>query len=251
MKNIAIRIEKNHYQFTYPDWFNELKPEQYIAVLKYFILNKNNFNKDYEAQIRLMYSLADEIDEKYKVKILSDIVKNDDAEMLLPLNDFLSTEQDFTVWILRTLKIGESIFHGPTNYFSSMKFGEFIAAEMLCNAYLETKRDDLLDNFIAVLYRPGKPDIIENFKGDCRIDSDSEMLDIYSQQINKYLSEEQKQGVLYNYIGIRNWITKKYIYVFPVQNNTRSQTDEGNDSWLSIRRHLAGNVLNLEKIDEL
>jgi hypothetical protein len=116
--------------------------------------------------------------------------------------------------------------------------------------YFENKDEELLNKFIAVIYR--KADIFK--KGvDCREYFDSSTLDERTKLLAN-LDETTKQSIVFNYAGVRKWLTDKYPFVFNAPDESSSkniQFGKKQCSWMNIRRNLAGDVLNLEKVDNV
>jgi hypothetical protein len=87
---------------------------------------------------------------------------------------FLVKECDMTNQLFPVLKMRKGILYGPADGLTNCRFREFLKANELLLRYLKSKgkRPALLNNFIAVLYRPG----IENYQpgtesdtGDIRV----------------------------------------------------------------------------------
>jgi len=130
-----------------------------------------------------------------------------------------------------------------------MKFGEFISADMLFMGYFENKSEDILNKFISVLYR--KADLLK--KGvDSREDFDSGTLDERTKLVAK-LDDVTKQSLIFNYAGIRKYLADKYPFVFNSSddNSTNIQLGKKQNGWMGIRRNLAKDILNLDKVDNV
>lgn len=231
MKSVKIEINDKLHSFDVPECFNELKPGMYEKIIQYFTSGKKA-----EHELLVLSALFGLFDEKLKmqkqiIKIFDKIVEQGEAESLFVLIKPFFEEQDFTVWIFKKLSLSKKeILCGPSDNFNEMNFKQYIAVDMLATAYFGSKSEVALNKLIAVMY-----------------DTDAEHIST--------LSENRKLCILYNYIGIRNWITKKYPLVYKSEDTskrTNIQLGRQENSWLSVRRHLAGNdVLKLKKIDNI
>jgi len=254
---ITLKIEYNNtiFNLSHPESFNELDEHQFRAIVANVFMCKLPLSIRIDDRIRLMNILLKKSINKYVrtkwFKAIDGIVSEGMMNELLDLQNFIFSYQVFNNWIIQSVNIDKSVYFGPKDRFSYMKFGEFISADMLFMGYFESKNDDLLNKFIAVIYR--KADILK--KGiDIREDFSSATMAEREKKIAK-LDETTKQSILFNYSAVRSWLTDKYPFVFKSKEteNTKSIQLGSNkqSSWMSIRRHLAGDVLNLDKIDNV
>ncbi len=257
MISVEIEIDGTKVLFKHPDSFNELLREQFEKAVELFVLNKNSLEERVDDKLILMESFlrrTEKKSEKKKVfKVIESIVEDGVLDELLKLQGFLYEDQDFNNWIINLVSIDKEFYYGPKNQFSYMLFGEFIVADMLFMNYFESENEDVLNKFIAVLYRNSVKNYNPKSNKDIRIQFDGEFLDHRSLVIAK-LSSITKQAILFNYAGVRYWLTKKYPFVFGSGKKENKQNIEfGNNraGWMNIRRNLAGNVFNLEKVDSL
>jgi len=123
---------------------------------------------------------------------------------------------------------------------------------MLFMNYFESENEALLNKFIAVLYRKKKVKFDFKSNADIREEFNTDFLDSRSKIMSK-ISSITKQSILFNYAGVRYWLTKKYPFVFGGKKEDKQHIEFGNNraGWMNIRRQLAGNVFNLEKADNL
>jgi len=261
MHSIKIDIGKNTHDFQHPEKFNELTEEQYLLIVSIVLMQGGKFVIEEDNQLRLLYALLGGLKQGKKkraeiYKVINKLIDNLDLNLadLISLQNFITKEQDFNNWLLPEIKIKKQTFYAPDSRFASMRFGEFISVDMLISAYFGSKKPEaILNKIIAVLYREKRKDIPKNFKGDKRELFNSETLE-HRENIIKDIDEVTKKAILYNYTGVRNWLSKKYVMVFS-SSDTSKRTNivlgKQENSWLSIRRHLAGGALNLEKTDQL
>ncbi len=260
MHKVRIEIDKLTFNFEHPESFNELTQKQFTEVVRLVMLIKDPLHERIDDRVRLMYAFLGGFDDvkrnrKSAFKVTENIIKSGDYEELFGLQKFLYTEQEFNRWLVKKLKVDGNDYYGPDDRFSTMRFGEFIYADMICTAFFNSKEPEpLLNKLAAVLMRERKDGLKKDYTGDVRIDFDSNFLQKREDVFAKELNYEMKYSILYNYLGIRNWLTKKYIFVF-LTPDTSSRTNiilgKRENSWLSVRRHLAGSALNLEQTDKL
>jgi len=257
MINIEIEINKKKQLFNHPECFNELLPHQLEKVVELFILNKNPLSERIGDKFMLLNSflkLSHKKKENKKIfKTIDNLVNNNIIDNLLELQDFLYKEQDFNNWIIKEINHNKNVFYGPKNYFSYMLFGEFIVADMLFMNYFQSEDKNILNKFIAVLYRESKENFDVNSQADIRKPFNSDFWDYRTEQLSS-LDNITKQSILFNYASVRYWLTKKYPNVFNSESKENKKSIEfGNNrsGWMNIRRNLAGDVFNLEKTDNL
>jgi len=236
MHNLKINIGNKDYNFTHPERFNELSENQYMEIVRLFFLPKENLTKRIDDQLRLLFVLLGGLDIKRKnrksiLQVLESII-NDDSDysfQLIALQNFLYTDKDFSTWKIPTIKIGKKLHNSQADdRFNSMTFGTFIQADILASAYFGAKKPEIiLNKLVEVLY-------------DC-------------DDING-LDEVTKFAILYNYLAVRSYLTKRYTTVFTSEESSKKMSfilGKKENSWLQIRRTISGSVLNLEKTDKL
>jgi len=241
MKSLKIEIDGKLRAFQIPDKFNELSESQYLNIIQFITMDSKS--EHYEGvKLTTMLALLGFYDARKKerksiFKIFDAIIEAELIDDLLQLIDFVKTEQDFTKFIIRDFKIGNYKLTGPSDRFQNMTFGKFIAVDMLATAYFSSRSDLILDKMIALLYSNET---------------------VRAKDIEYHLHDFDKNiktAILYNYIGIRNWISKKYPLVFSsdsTSSRTNIQLGRQENNWLTVRRHISGNdVLKLSKVDEL
>jgi hypothetical protein len=251
---IKIKYGKRILNLQHPERFNECDEYQLRSIIELIVLNEIPIEERYEDRIMLMQIFLKKNINKYVkdrwFQIMESIVSEGLILQLFELQNFIISENSFNNWIIKQINTDDGVLYGPKDRFAYMQFGEFIVADMLFMQYLQSKQEDLLNKFIAVLYRDkdikafGDDDMREEFK--------SGNLSARSLVIAK-LDNITKQSILYNYYGIRAWLADKYKFVFPSEDPDTMEIKLGTDKggWMSIRRHLAGDVLNLDKVDHV
>lgn len=247
MKDLKINIDEKFHTFNIPETFAELSQEQYLRVVK--LLYSKSYSKDhYSLKLDALLGLLGFYEKKKKriknreLKVFETLVLENRIADLFHLLDPFHT-LDFIEWKVECLTFGKKSFHGPDNAFASVTFGEFIAADMLVTAYFSSNDKTLLDKLIAILFR-------EKLNGKRVELQEYEHREVIVQQ----LEENTKTAILYNYLAVRNYLTETYSLVFSdskISRRTNIKLGKQENSWLSVRRHLAGSVLNLEKVDKL
>ncbi|MDF1547097.1 MAG: hypothetical protein P1P88_04710 [Bacteroidales bacterium] len=246
MIDVIIEHKKSKLELSHPEQFNELNPLQFRALIRYFIIPEVPLVERLSDSIALLqFFLGQELNKSIKTRwyrVMNSMVEDGILADLLKLQNFIYEEQTFNNWILKEIKAGSRTFYGPRDRFSYMTFGEFISADMMFLNYFEQKTDAMLNRFIATLY---KDNLKEEFSTD--------LIASRASQIEK-LDNIDKQGILFNYSSVRYWLTDKYPFVFKGSEQNKQEIHLGNNNqagWMSIRRNLAGDVLNLDKIDRV
>lgn len=245
---LDIRIEYNQRteRLSHPENYNELIANQYRAVVQYFIIPEKPLSERIPDRILLMQELLDKrINKLVKgrwYRVINSMVDDGILDDLLKLQEFLFHEQTFNNWLIKEVAVGKQKYFGPRDRFSYMTFGEFISADMLFMQYFNSKDENTLNRFIAALYK-------ENEKEEFSTDKLNEKAKVFEK-----LSAIDKHGIVFNYSALRHWLTEKYKFVFG--RGDKKESNEINlgsnqNGWMSIRRNLAGDVLNLEKIDKV
>jgi len=257
MISVDIDIHDKTTHFKHPEFYNELVRDQLERVVQFVILNKIPLSERLEDKVFLLETFlrlnGGRRNKRKKFKIIDSLVEDGILDELLQLQSFLFEEQDFNRWIIRSVQMNKKQYYGPKSNFSYMLFGEFIVADMLFMNYFDSENEDILNKFIAVLYRQKKANFDFKSGGDIREVFNSEFLDSRAILVRR-LSSITKQSILFNYAGVRYWLTKKYPAVFGSDKKTDKRAIEfGNNraGWMNIRRNLAGSVFKLEKVDNL
>ena len=244
MIEIKIEYSKNTYTFWHPEKFNELNEEQYRAFIEHAYLPKTPLDERMSDRLILLQEfLGKKVNYAFKTrwyKVIDSLVNEGVIDELLKLQDFMQEEQIFNAWILKELKISRLKYYGPYDRFGYMTFAEFISADMLFMAWFDNKDKEVLYKFAATLYKEVKDDEFSSKVINQRA------------EIFKNLSDIDVSAIVFNYSSMRYWLTQKYPFVFKGSEETQElHLGSSQHSWMNIRRNLAGDVLNLDKVDKL
>lgn len=242
---VKIQYKKKVYELVHPETLNELTPKQYLEYSRLLLMPDESIETRWGDQISLMLTFLGigtikHIYSKW-YSIFVAIMENKLIDELVGLQSDLFKEQVFNNWILKTIKHNKHTYYGHDDCFGYMTFGEFIYADMLFMSYFNNPSDELLNKFIASLY-----------KWEQQEDFSSKNVEVREKELNS-LPGHIKHAVLFNYSTIRQWLQDEYPKVFGESEENKQEIILGNHSagWLDIRRNLAGDLLNLDKIDKV
>lgn len=131
---------------------------------------------------------------------------------------FLTKSNQLTNWLITSFKIGLTTYYGPANKLSSITIEEFRHAEVYYLAYMKTKRPELLDSLISVLFR-------QKGKSEAELDNRIQFSPLIVQTNTAKMSglhKLKKEAILFNYAGCRNFIFKKYPTIFKISKKEQS-----------------------------
>jgi hypothetical protein len=135
-------------------------------------------------------------------------------------------------------------FYGPREAFRNLRFDEFIFADNYFLRFLQTQDEAVLNQFVAVLYRPERrpyrPEAVD-YAGDRRQDFNEHLVPARARQLAR-LPLATKQAVLLYYQGCRRLLEQRYEYVFSDDNTTKASQS----GWQDVLHELAGGVPHLE-----
>lgn len=189
-----IEIKKKFYYI--PTEWNELTAEQLLQVVETVEL------KDYDS-VQVLLKIF---------KILTDItykrwfgLKAEDVEEYVYLVNFIFKSNGLT---RQLIPVYENLY-GPSDEIGNMLMNEFVFSEHYYMAWQE-KKDDiaLLDNLVAVLYRPAKKDydFEMNPDGDSRLLFNENVCAYYAQHIVSKWPMKVKLAIATWYGGCRQKI---------------------------------------------
>jgi len=177
----------------------------------------------------------------------------------------------------------KQLLYGPKSHFSYMKFGEFIYLDILFANYIElyqrekpkeyqapvgeqerAKRLEILashvaetkqalNKFCAAIMRPKNSKHIEGSSSDIREAFSDELIEHRAKAFN-HVNSATKLAILHNFALVRESIVRAYPLAFGssgADEKEKISASAAARSWLNIRSSIAGNILNLEKVDEL
>lgn len=166
---------------------------------------------------------------------------------LRPRARFLGADADvapLSAQLLPVLRCGLRRYHGPREALRNLRFDEFIFADTYYLRYLQTGGATWLDQLVAVLYRPERPDYdpqAVSFAGDRRQDFNEHLVPARV-AAQRGLPAYVKQAVLLYYRGCRRLLEQRYDYVF----TTSTQAQASSSGWQDVLHELAGGVHRLE-----
>lgn len=232
--------EHTRNQFSLPENYNELTEEQII---------------------RLSHLLTAEHDTAaLRLRVLHCLMgKSKVAFFLLPMDtkDFLM--RNHIAWVFDANTLTEQLipkykeFYGPAKEFNNLTLSEFHWCEIYYRQLATGEnKEQALNNLVAVLYRPSKPNYNNrlNPDGDTRKPFNSHVIPYYSNTISKW-PEDIKQAILRYYDGCREYIAALYDKLFSGTGDAQgdAQTDAG---MFDVMRSLCGAKFGeLEKVERI
>lgn len=136
-------------------------------------------------------------------------------------------------------------FYGPADGLTNLIFDEYIAAETNLARFHETKKEEYLNKFIAVIYRQPKSKKelhAVHFDGDVRLNFNDAFIDTRAKQIAK-LDPEYKRAIRLWYEGCKMFLRRQFPHVFKV-----SESDEDSEK-VNVFRAFMTLVDNLVESD--
>ncbi|MGI4760912.1 MAG: hypothetical protein ACRYF0_09415 [Janthinobacterium lividum] len=167
---------------------------------------------------------------------------------LLPLVDWLASEQHrLTDQLLPTLSVAgragqAATWHGPLGQMRNLLFGEFLFADTFFVLYCQHGQAHLLDQFLAVLYRParaGADPEAADWAGDVRLPFNEHQLERRSPKVAR-VPHAQKLAVLTWYRGCRAQLTDEFPDVFAAAEEDAGSRAKQAPDWDRVLRKLSG-----------
>jgi hypothetical protein len=280
MNEIILEEDGKKTRYEVPGEINQLTAAQWEAVVVNYILPPSvslvhvfslfcaMLNKTYKEAAPIFHAINQEN------------LFNEVSQSML---HWLTQTWNLRNWLMAPIRVAGIELYGPAHQFSYMRFGEFISLDIMYLHYIELQQapeperytgSDLLlrrkhitsvmeyleaqktalNRLCAAIMRPQAEGYKPGSSADRREAFSSELIDM---RAHAFASADPatKLAIMYNYAGIREYIVKKYPRAFisdapdtPREPATAAEAARG---WLSIRQHIAGNLLNLQKVDEL
>jgi hypothetical protein len=280
MKEIVLEVEGSKSTYMVPDDINELSAEQWESVVLNYILPG-------ETSLRHVFSLFCAMLGKTYAEaapIFHQInQENLFSEVSHSMMSWLTNPWQLRNWLMPELRVSGITLHGPAHQFAYMRFGEFIALDIMYLYYVECttepeppryvgtdarerfdhmkriteyldRQKNALNRLCAAIMRPQAESYKPGSSADRREEFSSELIDMRAQAFTR-VEPITKLSIMYNYAGIRQYIVQKYPRAFMTEApDTQREPATAADAargWLSIRQHIAGNLLNLHKVDDL
>jgi len=189
MKKIFIGTKN----YEFPSSWNELTKDQLLFISQLFL--KNLTKEEFVIHLTVFFSKLNII----QLSNLNPLI----FEKLEHQYDWIWKKQNLTTQHFSVIRFGLKKLYGPAEGFSAMSYEQFIIfAESYYQLYIETKKEEHLNKFIASLYTLEK----NKFNVD-----DFETI---TKKVSK-LSATFKQSIVFFYIGNREYIGRRYEKIFP------------------------------------
>lgn len=201
---------------SFPERLEDLSREQFIALSSY-INDPKKWNLYLSAMTGLRKNLCRKFDE---LQVYHLIYETD------PIFETEGTDKHFFIEV----PYKGNILHGFHDNFKYTKFGEFIFADTYYQAY-RGGDIEMLDKFIAILYRPKN----DKDTGDQRIEFREDEVSTREALVNTF-SLKLKKAIALNYALMRKNLEKKFPFVFPETNEPCS----GSGSWIDVYDSVVG-----------
>lgn len=245
MKTITIQIKNKQYICKAPEAFSELDTDQYITYIENMILKPGELDNTPEKKLNLLMVFLKYKNTTLPTKTWNTLIESERIKDLFQILDFLKTPPELNgQWYIPKLKIFNETYFGPKSNFQNMTFSEFIHADMKTSEITkdldELAEENKLAELAAILFRKKRkfdPDKIETYK-----------------ETMKWLNLPILYAIYFNFLAVRQIITKTYTTLFKKQDESNQQNEiqlggNNNLTWLNIRRKIAGDVLKLEQVD--
>lgn len=199
-------IEINSRQYSVPECWNELSKKQLLQVIE--LLYQKNYSPE-KTVLKLIKILTGMSWWAFVwAPITSKIGKREKTglEEYLYLTEFLLTENCLTNQLLPEY----GGFAGPADDMINLIMDEFVFSESYYNRWAENRKDTgLLDNFIAILYRPQRRfyNKKKNSKGDVRTSFNEDLCKYYAGKDIKGWPLTVKLAIVHFYEACRQkWV---------------------------------------------
>ena len=224
-----------------PSTWNELRRRQLLDVLAELYTKP-----DPARRLRLLSLLTG-----FPLPLLTGL-ELDVLAQLLPLTDWLTSETHLlTEQLLPTLGIPgrhlterPTVWRGPLSYLSNVLFGEFIFADTFFVLYSLHGKQEHLDQFLTVLYRPARQGASPqdaDWNGDVRQTFNEHQLEARTRRM-QHVPAMEKLAVLTWYRGCRTQLAQEFSSVFLKADENTSTTPGQAPDWSRVLRKLAGSA---------
>lgn len=188
----TIKIGRSFYEI--PTEWNELNAQQVLQIIDVFN------NKEYgpvEIVLKLMQALLGLDKNKFSR------MKAEDLEEYLYLAGFLFTNESY---LTKQLFPEYAQMHGPGDEIDNVVMKEFVFSEHYFMQWQEDKEnEELLNNFIATIYRPVKENYDREMDpdGDCRIEFNENVCEWYAKKLISNWPMNVRMAIAHWYAGSR------------------------------------------------
>jgi len=243
MQKLKVQIDNKSYDFQVIENFDELSQQQYVAVI-------DNLQKDFQVKEQqqvaiLIHLISGKVAKKRR--LFDVLIRSGQLLDLLYLTDFVFKKRNSSKVFVKVVRLRLKKWYAPANNFSSMKFGEFIALDMLFTGIFSSQfKESVIYKFVAYYMRPKKRGV--------RIDLDSEEVSKRLPLV-KRINRLEIQAIIANYNDIRESLANSYPYVFGKKkiNKKKKFAALGNvkRDWLTIRSELRSDMTKLKLVDNM
>jgi len=222
------QVQIDNIQRSLPSTWNDLTRQQLLYISRLFRRKLTIFDFRVKALLEFL---------SIKRKAFRRIAP-EDAYVLCETLDFLTKEVNLTRNLMPVIRIGLRKYYGPSDAMTNCTFGEFTLASSVQDEFHKSGSEDLLDQLVAILYRPKKTlwFIRKNFTDhqDSRIRFMNRSLKKRTDRMGK-VDHCVKYSVFLFFNGVLNSLTSLYPYVYRQKDETQSQ----NGGWASLIISLA------------
>ncbi|MFI1770989.1 hypothetical protein [Thalassobellus citreus] len=194
-----IEIIETKTLLNYPESGQEFTREQLIKFARLLVLYQSGELSFHEFKIKLTYALLNLVR-------TANVSKPENAQLLENINqisklnnqfftskrekgkEFKVVNMDFIINLLPTVSVNGKTFHGPTDALFNTVYGEYLQVIMHLNEFAVSGSEDSLNQLIATIYRPQKPNYNKlkhqaDFDGDIRIKFNPNLTQNYAQDL--------------------------------------------------------------------
>jgi len=181
MHTVEIANKKT---ITFPEHLGEFTNAQYVAFCKLLLLYNANAMSFHEFRVKLLYKLMNMTHSSRKLTQQEQEKRNENVYRLSLLINNMFTEKEANGNTIKTINLtfvdnkipqfthNHITYYGPDNALLNISFDEFLAAISSYNSFNKSKHEHDLNQLVAALYRPKKPDtehnLLTNYEGDIR-----------------------------------------------------------------------------------
>lgn len=148
------------------------------------------------------------------------------------LCDFLFEKCELNKWIIKKLRIGFKTFHGPEDYLADLTGAEMAWLEAKYSDYQKDFKQDLIDEIIAILYRPKK------LFAKKRMPFSEELAEETLLRV-RLLPKAVKTAIFLNFKGCRNYIIDTHPIIYSGESSNNTKKNHSKSVWEPVLRKLA------------
>jgi len=222
------QVTIDNIQRSLPSTWNDLTREQLLYVSRLFKRKLTIF----EFRVKALHKFL-----SIKKKAFRRI-DPEDAFVLCETLDFLTKEVNLTRNVIPVIKTGLRMYYGPSDAMTNCTFGEFTMASSVLDEYQNSGSEALLDQLVAILYRPKNIFwFIQKYFTDHQDPRAKFMNRSLKKRAGRMAKVDHyiKYSVFLFFTGVLNSLTTLYPYVYQQKEETYSQ-DNG---WASLIISLA------------